>query len=294
MNTLSKDKLVSIKNKFDTLMENKIRLVEDKEALRAINDMPFYKVKNLFEGMSEKIFIDENNKKLIGKYIQVIKENKPLATLSRITEMVNKAEIPDNVDTTSYLNECIRLIVSQNGKKLNEALVQLRKIVRECAKVALLSASDIENLSNGSNNAVNESFNYIISNKVSPNTLNEYLSNFTTVKNYLTENKSYKSDENKETTSTFDDVITENLEEWEKTAVNDIALNSLSGKNGAELFERYKNECISLIQESIDDEDLENRARLETMKLQLEGKQYNSNTYVDDILKLSELKKTLE
>ena len=56
------------------------------------------------------------------------------------------------------------------------------------------------------------------------------------------------------------------------------------------LFETYKNDCISTIDEISDDD---NKSRLFAMKQQLSEKKYNEETLIEDLFNLAELKKTL-
>ena len=70
---------------------------------------------------------------------------------------------------------------------------------------------------------------------------------------------------------------------------------NLAGKTKENVFENLKNECISIIEEScevIEDEAMVSRLKL--MKEQLSNKEYNKETINEDLLKLSELRKTLK
>lgn len=287
--------LKSIRANFDALMERKINEAKNKQAVNSISRMPLYKLKNIFEGIVKKVYESKDGKKDIGRYIKAIKGSKELNEMYCILETINKKEISENVDSSLFLNECIALSERIDQKKYEHSLNELRKVIKECVTRLSLDASTIEELSEGDKKEIDESIHYILSNKKNTKILGEYLSNFSKVSNYINETRKVETEKPVVTENvSLDELVTENMEEWEKEAIEKISLNSLSGKDDSFLFETYKNECINMIEESLTDEEIENRAHLETMKMQLESKAYNSDTFVDDILKLSELKKTLE
>ena len=75
----------------------------------------------------------------------------------------------------------------------------------------------------------------------------------------------------------------------------EIVMANLAGKTKENVFKNLKKECISIIEESC--EVLENEtmvSRLKLMKEQLTNKEYNKETINEDLLKLSELRKTLK
>ena len=71
--------LVSLKESFNKILDNKIEEKKLAEKISEISNMNFGEVKSLFEGVSYKLF--DNNKKCIADYVKTIKENKDLKTL---------------------------------------------------------------------------------------------------------------------------------------------------------------------------------------------------------------------
>ena len=92
----------------------------------------------------------------------------------------------------------------------------------------------------------------------------------------------------------FDKLFTNDIEIWESTAIKDISLAELSGKDKKRVFEEYKSECLSIIEENLNEKDAENSSRFQGMKEKLLKKEFNSDTIVEDILMLSELKHVLK
>ena len=60
------------------------------------------------------------------------------------------------------------------------------------------------------------------------------------------------------------------------------------------MFNRYKNECVGLLEEKISDTDsIEESVRFSSMKESLSKKEYNKDKIKESILTLAELKYTL-
>ena len=85
----------------------------------------------------------------------------------------------------------------------------------------------------------------------------------------------------------------QNLLDWETLAVKDKVLSVLAGEDASKVFEGYRNDCLSLIEEMIKDTSVESYGQLQLMKEELESKKYNPLTENEDLLKLSELKHVL-
>ena len=73
---MKKDKLIKVKENFNQIMNEEISRIENTEMISSIKDMPFYKLKNIFESITGRLYETEKGKKNIGKYIRIIKESK--------------------------------------------------------------------------------------------------------------------------------------------------------------------------------------------------------------------------
>jgi hypothetical protein len=81
---------------------------------------------------------------------------------------------------------------------------------------------------------------------------------------------------------------------WETEAIRDLTLCYLSESNSEELFNKYKDDCISLLNEKIEDTDsMEEGIRFSTMKESLSKKEFDKSKLKESILTLAELKYTL-
>ena len=92
----------------------------------------------------------------------------------------------------------------------------------------------------------------------------------------------------------FDNLFNDDIEIWESTAIKDISLYELSGRGKKDIFDKYKAECLNIIEENMNAKDAENASRFQVMKEKLTKKEFNSDTIVEDILVLSELKHMLK
>ena len=119
------------------------------------------------------------------------------------------------------------------------------------------------------------------------------------VVNYINENMEEKevTEDTEKSNKELIDELNEAIscdKPWETEAIRDLALCYLSESNSEELFNRYKNECVGLLEEKISDTDsIEESVRFSSMKESLSKKEYNKDKIKESILTLAELKYTL-
>ena len=81
----------------------------------------------------------------------------------------------------------------------------------------------------------------------------------------------------------------------EANAVKDLTLISLSGKDGKEIYETYKNKCKDILEEAVKNEEaLETRSRFQRMLGQINERNYNKSTLNEDVLNFARLYATLK
>ena len=118
--------------------------------------------------------------------------------------------------------------------------------------------------------------------------------------NVLTENvkKLIEEDNSKTNTKVNVESLKEELDkcdkEWRKDTLIDMITEEIAGGNNRQqLFETYKNKCLSTINESLERDDKEEKIRLTEMKNKLDKKAYNGLTYYEDMMLMAELNNTL-
>lgn len=267
------------------------------EKIKEISNLSFSKLRTLFENISANLFDSPDGKKILGRYVKTIRENKDLRRVYLLTDLIKEGTSSDNLDL--YLMNATSIFKS-NKVKIDEGTKKLGKIVAEGIKLANLSVDEIDKIIS-QDFSLMESINYIITNEQNIKNLNEWVENANVVVNFLKENKKAKPIEesienNGDSPKALFDSLVENIKNsdmsnWERSVAEDITVLNLSNSSKPELFEKYKNECINAINEAISKvEDIETKSKLTLMEQQMQKKNFNEETFVDDLLKLSELK----
>lgn len=289
------DGLTKLSKELNLVIENKINKLQLNENIKKVDELSLYSCVQLFESISDKLFSTPNGQKCIAKYANIIKANNDL---KESFIMYKNIKEPTNMtDVNLYVCEACDYVNTLNNKNFNKGLKELRNVVKKALKECKISNEMFNTYTEG-NKTINESLQYVFENKKTAKNLNEYTNNIANIINYVNENKKNTSIIESES-ATYEDLknIFENsdLTKWENDAVEKIVMCNIKNGNKSELFETYKNECLVLIEENLNDEDitLETKSRLSTMKVQLNEKVYKEETSNEDILKLANLEYTL-
>ena len=291
------DNLSALKETLNSVIDEKIELAKLNEAISSVNTLPLGTLNCLFENVADKLYESKKGQKLIKKYVNILTENKSMSKMFMGWKYITS---PKNIDDTSlYINEALKYMngLKKDKKILNEGYDKLRKIVKECLLVSNLSKEDIENIISA--NSINESVDYLINNNVNIGNLHEYTNHLSKVREHVAKNVIKENiGEKQNVKQLFEDlnnVLKNDLDSWEKRVVEDIAVANLSESSKEALFEKYKNECLNTIDNILlKEENTESKAQMSSMKMQLENKSFSKDSLYEDLLRLSELKYTLE
>lgn len=287
--------LEKLKNEVNRLFEERMRKAGLNEALETLYEKPFGAIKNVFEGLTDKLYESAEGKKLIGKYVKAIREGKNSSDMYSVYEFVYRS--PKVSDAGRFLNEAISMTNGFDEKKFVDEKKKIAGIVAEAVSFAGKDANFVKD-EIAKNLEINEAIDYLISNEKKFNNLSSYVNKFSMVERFLSDNmvsesQSSESKSGKELISDLNESL-EGLNEWEKEAVKEIAIARLSKRDMSEIFEEKKTDCLNKLDENIENEDsVETKSHFETMRSQLEEKKYNEDTVLEDIITLVELKKTL-
>ena len=288
--------LQKLRDTLNTILEERMRKAGLKEILESLSDQPFGAIKNVFEGISDKLYESPEGKKIIGKYVKAIREGKNSSDAYSVYEFVYHSPVVENPER--FLNEAVSLMTEDFDRKaFANDKKRIANVVAEAVSLVGEDADFVRNEINR-NLDINEAIDYIITNKKSFGNLAEYVNKVSIVEKHLAENmqempNEYSSKTGKELMSDLNEAL-EGLSDWEKDAIKEVTLTKLSKSNLSELFEAKKNECLEKIDEAIENENsIETKAHLENMRKQLSEKKYNEETIVEDIVTLAELNKTL-
>ena len=288
--------LIKLKESFNKAFDTQIRLKQIEERISNIDNLGFGDVKSLFEGISDKLF--DSNKECVANYIKTIKENKELKTLYILFENALK---PVHVNDTNLLvSSMVAISEGIDKKSLNEGMKKLKALLKEAVVKSNINSDEFDSLLN-ENKDINESLTYILTNKKTVKNLFEHTNKIHTVISYINENMSDNEEVVTEASDKTKSELLNDLNEaiscdtpWETEAIRDLTLCFLSESSSEELFNRYKDECISLLNEKVEDADsMEEGIRFSTMKESLSKKEFNKEKLKESILTLAELKYTL-
>lgn len=287
-----------LKESLNDVIDKRITKMKLEECINSFNSLSFACLNEIFKNTVDKLYETKEGKRLIKKYVKTIKESNDLKKVYSIYNIVNS---PNKInDGTLFIKESISLIKEIDKKNYGDSLSSISDIVKECAVSANLDTEAIENIKDKYHGSISESLDYVLFNKMGMNNIVEYTNGLSRITNFINENKKHENDlmvEGKsicELIGDFDKLFTNDIEIWESTAIKDISLAELSGKDKKDVFEEYKSECLSIIEENLNEKDAENSSRFQGMKEKLLKKEFNSDTIVEDILMLSELKHVLK
>ena len=287
-----------LKESLNDVIDKRITKMKLEECINSFNSLSFACLNEIFKNTVDKLYETKEGKRLIKKYVKTIKESNDLKKVYSIYKIVNS---PNKInDGTLFIKESISLIKKIDKKNYGDSLSSISDIVKECAVSANLDTEAIENIKDKYHGSISESLDYVFFNKMDMNNIVEYTNGLSRITNFINENKKHENDlmaEGKsicELIGDFDKLFTNDIEIWESTAIKDISLAELSGKDKKGVFEEYKSECLSIIEENLNEKDVENSSRFQGMKEKLMKKEFNSDTIVEDILMLSELKHVLK
>ena len=287
-----------LKESLNDVIDKRITKMKLEECINSFNSLSFACLNEIFKNTVDKLYETKEGKRLIKKYVKTIKESNDLKKVYSIYNIVNS---PNKInDGTLFIKESISLIEEIDKKNYGDSLSSISDIVKECAVSANLDTEAIENIKDKYHGSISESLDYVLFNKMGMNNIVEYTNGLSRITNFINENKKHENDlmaEGKsicELIGDFDKLFTNDIEIWESTAIKDISLAELSGKDKKRVFEEYKSECLSIIEENLNEKYVENSSRFQGMKEKLMKKEFNSDTIVEDILMLSELKHVLK
>ena len=287
-----------LKESLNDVIDKRITKMKLEECINSFNSLSFACLNEIFKNTVDKLYETKEGKRLIKKYVKTIKESNDLKKVYSIYNIVNS---PNKInDGTLFIKESISLIEEIDKKNYGDSLSSISDIVKECAVSANLDTEAIENIKDKYHGSISESLDYVLFNKMGMNNIVEYTNGLSRITNFINENKKHENDlmvEGKsicELIGDFDKLFTNDIEIWESTAIKDISLAELSGKDKKGVFEEYKSECLSIIEENLNEKYVENSSRFQGMKEKLMKKEFNSDTIVEDILMLSELKHVLK
>lgn len=264
----------------------------------------YNKTKNIMEnnlGKLNAIFMQNINNlfkrndgpKIIKEFTSIIKNNKPLLNEYLVFECI---ENYNSENAKEYISECIKYtdnIDKNELKSLNEKLS------------SFMIENEIKQIDEIENEKLFENIHDLIFVKKSLKNINEKIEKINNIEKYIKENNSKNTSvsESKKydigdnfyqfTINKFNSKYSEKLNEEEKEIFK-VITNAKNENEKISLFEEQKKECLKLTNNFLKEPiDSLTKEKLLNVKEKLLEQSYNKNTYLQDILSFTELKKTL-
>jgi hypothetical protein len=294
-NNSNTENLIKLKESFNRAIDKRINESKINDAVGTLKDMSFNRLVDIFESISGNLMESKEGEKLIGRYLRLIKENKDLRGIYAVSNYIKK---PMGINSSqAFINESISTITEKDKNRIQEGVEKLAEIVKESIGLSAIDFAELEEIFGNTNTMINESLDYIINNKRTSNNLVEWSNKLSNIMEYVDQNNKEMVNEGDISNKKPEELLSE-LEEiisnpenqmWESKVLYDISKADLEGTDKNALFEAYKAECLHVIDEVIEDKGIEEKARLNEMKSNLEGKQYNPDTITEDLVKMAEL-----
>lgn len=288
-----------VRNEFNRLVNEQIETHRYNDVLENINTLGLGKIRNLYENISDTMLESDNGVKVMRKYVKTIKENKDLKKVFSFYNFIDNLDV-DSDSRWTYITEGLKYLDGIDKRNYKKGVKELGNIVSEGVKISNISRNIIEECINNTNN-VYESVDFLVLEKSTLKNINEQVNAKNSILNFL-DNKTIVVKESCESNKTNKELINEINEEmseinesWMKELIEDITLNNLSNNGDKVLFENYKNDCLMIIENIVNsDNDVEDKSKMYSLKEKLGNKEYNAETFNNDIINLAELKSTLK
>lgn len=288
-----------VRNEFNRLVNEQIETHRYNDVLENINTLGLGKIRNLYENISDTMLESDNGVKVMRKYVKTIKENKDLKKVFSFYNFIDNLDV-DSDSRWTYITEGLKYLDGIDKRNYKKGVKELGNIVTEGVKISNISRNIIEECINNTNN-VYESVDFLVLEKPTLKNINEQVNAKNNILSFL-DNKTIVVKESCESNKTNKELINEINEEmseinesWMKELIEDITLNNLSNNGDKVLFENYKNDCLMIIENIVNsDNDVEDKSKMYSLKEKLGSKEYNTETFNNDIINLAELKSTLK
>lgn len=234
-------------------------------------------------------YLFKHNKPAMKEYVNTVKSDKNLVAEALFYNALKKYDGSD--DARQYVKECLSLA----SEKINPYTVvdSHRKIATIMAKYDIKPDLVISE----EKKQMFEDCNYLLTKKKNLTNITTISNKIKSVGNYINENRSVDISENENAIAEvekFENKYAGSLTESEKEILR-VLTDTKNGETKQKMvFNKFKNECLSkidnLIQESQDDD----KASMNAIKEEVENKVYNPKTAISDVIKLIEISDIVE
>lgn len=286
--------LNKLKAQLNEAFDRKISETKKGQIVEHLSEQPMYVLRAIFESVCDKLLDASNGEAVIKNYITLIKENSDLWNAYIVANSIKNPRNVNNIKT--FTDMSVNVLKECNSEKYRNGIKKLSDVIKEAIKESNIPYDELDSIINESKTQINESIDYIVNNNFKAGNIVDWtnmvgnISDYVEKNNMMLEEKEYDGKTSEELLSELNETLNESRSnEWESKVLNDMSMCILSGRDKSELFEEYRTRCINTIDAYSDEKSVEERARLNEMKLNLQAKKYNENTLSEDLLKMAEL-----
>ena len=299
LNFKDKETFKKLQESLMDVMNNRYNELCLNELKENLTSAPLYTTKHIFESISKDFYNTPKGKKILKEYVDTIKKNNSLRKAFIIFENMNKPQSVLSPDL--FVNENLSFMQEIKLSEYKAGLKKINNIIRESIELAALNTEELEELIKESETDEAEAIDYLINNRKTLKNIAEYTNKVSTLTESVKNKRIFKSEDALSESLNISDLLNminesvSGLEKEEANAVKDLTLISLSGKDGKEIYETYKNKCKDILEEAVKNEEaLETRSRFQRMLEQINERNYNKSTLNEDVLNFARLYATLK
>lgn len=299
LNFKDKETFKKLQESLMDVMNNRYNELCLNELKENLTSAPLYTAKHIFESISKDFYNTPKGKKILKEYVYTIKKNNSLRKAFIIFENMNKPQSILSPDL--FVNENLSFMQEIKLSEYKAGLKKINNIIRESIELAALTPEELEELIKESETNEAEAIDYLINNRKTLKNIAEYTNKVSTLTESVKNNRISKSEDALSESLNISDLLNminesvSGLGKEEADAVKDLTLTSLSGQDGKEIYETYKNKCMDILEEAGKNEEvLEIRTRFQRMLEQINERNYNKSTLNEDVLNFARLYATLK
>ena len=299
LNFKDKETFKKLQESLMDVMNNRYNELCLNELKENLTSAPLYTTKHIFESISKDFYNTPKGKKILKEYVDTIKKNNSLRKAFIIFENMNKPQSVLSPDL--FVNENLSFMQEIKLSEYKAGLKKINNVIRESIELAALNTEELEELIKESETDEAEAIDYLINNRKTLKNIAEYTNKVSTLTESVKNKRIFKSEDALSESLNISDLLNminesvSGLGKEEANAVKDLTLISLSGKDGKEIYETYKNKCKDILEEAVKNEEaLETRSRFQRMLGQINERNYNKSTLNEDVLNFARLYATLK
>ena len=281
--------LLDFKSKINEAIEKRQKFISLCEVAEEKSTKSFGYIKEAFENISPDLYNKKGGIKLMGKYVRTIKESKNLNTLNSLYENIRKANAEGDVD---FFIKTISETEWNVNNQVNEDVLKLGRILAE--GILLIGESAIQNLPE-EKKSLDNAIKFLSENKKTKNNIAEYSNAIKIIREQVNNNQKQNVFEKVDIDS-FSEKLLEafnkkysNLTPEEISIIKKINIS----ENKEEVFNQYKNDCLSKLSSFIEKGNNDSE-KIAEVYYKLKNKTFIAENIGIDICGFAELTKLFE